>query len=228
MRIKFHEDEKVPVFKNVVYALKLVWEADKRLLLSYLYSNIIDNVFQYYIQSILFLKVLLSVIDSGADFSVYFRDLLMFFGVTVFIKITVWASAYIRQVSTKNVLKVLNNKVFEKAAQLDVGQYENPEFYDKYQRATLVMSSGYFDIVCWDAAAIIGGIISFMLVVGTVISINPVYLLFLAPSVIVFVIETAKSKAVYKRDKEMTTNNRTKAYVQRTVFLKDFSICPRN
>lgn len=217
------EQLKTPVFKNVIYAVKLVWKADKRLLLSYLYSNIIDNIFQYYIQSILFLKILLSVIDSGADFSVYSRNLMMFFGATVFVKITVWAAAYIRQVSTKNVLKVLNNKVFEKAAQLDVGQYENPEFYDKYQRATTVMSSGYFDVVCWDVAAIIGGIISFLLVIGTVISINPVYLLFLAPSLIVFVIETAKSKAVYKRDLEMTTNNRTKAYVQRTVFLKDFS-----
>lgn len=221
--IKLQDDEKIPVFKNVVYAVKLVWKADKRLLLSYLYSDIIDNVFQYYIQSILFLKILLSIIDSGADFKVYFRKLMMFFGITVFIKISVWASAYIRQVSTKNVLKVLNNMVFEKAAQLDVGQYENPEFYDKYQRATNVMSSGYFDIICWDVAAIIGGIISFILVIGTVISINPVYLLFLAPSLIVFVIETSKSKAVFKRDKEMTTNNRTKAYVQRTVFLKDFS-----
>lgn len=222
-RIKIQEGEKIPVFKNVVYAVKLVWKADKRLLLSYLYSNIIDNVFQYFIQSILFLKVLLSIIDSGADFSVYSRNLLMFFGVTVFIKVSVWGSAYIRQVSTKNVLKVLNNKVFEKAAQLDVGQYEDPEFYDKYQRATNVMSSGYFDIVCWDVAAIIGGIISLLLVIGTVISVNPMYLLFLAPSVIVFVIETFKSKAVYKRDLEMTTNNRTKSYVQRTVFLKDFS-----
>ena len=223
MRFKVHEDIKVPVFKNVVYAVKLVWKADKRLLLSYLYSNIIDNVFQYFIQSILFLKVLLSIIDSGADFSVYSRNLLVFFGVTVFIKISVWGAAYVRQVSTKNVLKVLNNMVFEKAAELDVGQYENPKFYDEYQRATAVMSSGYFDIVCWDVAAIIGGIISFLLVIGTVISVNPMYLLFLAPSVLVFIIETAKSKAVYKRDREMTTNNRTKAYVQRTVFLKDFS-----
>ena len=222
-KIKTHKDEKVPVFKNVLYAVRLVWKADKRLLLSYLYSNIIDNVFQYYIQSILFLKILLSIIDSGADFKVYFRKLLAFFGVTVFIKISVWAAAYVRQVSTKNVLKVLNNMVFEKASQLDVGQNEDPEFYDKYQRATTVMSSGYFDIVCWDVAAIIGGIISFLLVIGTVISVNPVYLLFLAPSVIVFVIETSKSKAVFKRDKEMTTNNRTKSYVQRTVFLKDFS-----
>lgn len=221
--IKLQDNEKIPVLKNVVYALRLVWKADKRLLLSYLYSDIIDNVFQYYIQSILFLKVLLSVIDSGADFKVYSRKLLAFFGVTVFIKISVWAAAYVRQVSTKNVLKVLNNMVFEKASQLDVGQYEDPEFYDKYQRATTVMSSGYFDIVCWDVAAIIGGIISFLLVIGTVISVNPVYLLFLIPTVIVFIIETSKSKAVFKRDKEMTTNNRTKSYVQRTVFLKDFS-----
>lgn len=221
--MNLQEGEKIPVFKNVLYAVRLVWKADKRLLLSYLYSNIIDNVFQYYIQSILFLKILLSIIDSGADFSVYFRKLLAFFGVTVFIKISVWAAAYVRQVSTKNVLKVLNNMVFRKASQLDVGQYEDPEFYDKYQRATTVMSAGYFDIVCWDVAAIIGGIISFLLVIGTVISINPVYLLFLAPSLIVFVIETAKSKAVFKRDKKMTTNNRTKSYVQRTVFLKDFS-----
>lgn len=221
--IKLRDDEKIPVFKNVLYAVRLVWKADKRLLLSYLYSNIIDNVFQYYIQSILFLKILLSIIDSGADFKLYFRKLLAFFGVTVFIKISVWAAAYVRQVSTKNVLKVLNNMVFRKASQLDVGQYEDPEFYDKYQRATVVMSSGYFDVVCWDVAAIIGGIISFLLVIGTVISVNPVYLLFLAPSIIVFVIETAKSKAVFKRDKEMTTNNRTKSYVQRTVFLKDFS-----
>lgn len=221
--IRLHEDVKVPVFKNAVYALKLVWKADKRLLLSYLISNIIDNIFQHYIQNILFLKVLLSVIDSNADFSVYCRDLLWFFGIAVFVKVTTWSAAYVRQVSTKNVLKELNNMVFNKASELDVGQYENPEFYDKYQRATLVMSSGYFDIVCYDVANLISGVAVLLLVIGTVAKINPVYLLFLAPIVLVFVIETAKSKAVYKRDLEMTGNNRTKAYIQRTVFLKDFS-----
>ena len=221
--IKLHEDIKVPVAKNVVYALKLVWKADKRLILSYLASNIVDNIFQHYIQSILFLKVLLSVIDSNADFSVYFKDLLMFFGVTVFIKITTWAAAYVRQVSTKNVLKVLNNMVFEKATELDVSQYENPEFYDKYQRATLVMSAGYFDIVCYNFANAISGILALALVIGTVMLIDPVYLLFLVPTMFVFIIEVAKSKVVYKRDLKMTGNNRTKAYIQRTVFLKDFS-----
>lgn len=221
--IRLHEDIKVPVFKNVAYALRLVWKADKRLVLSYIFSNISDNIFQHYIQSILFLKVLLSVIDSNCGFNDYFKDLMWFFGVTVFIKLTTWIAAYIRQVSTKNVLKVLNNMVFEKASQLDVGQYEDPEFYDKYQRATLVMSSGYFDVICWDFASAISGIISLVLVLCTVASINPAYLLFLLPTMLVFIIETFKSKVVYKRDLEMTGNNRIKAYIQRTVFLKEFS-----
>ncbi len=221
--IRLHENIKVPVWKNVKYALTLVWKADKRLLLSYIFSYLIDNIFQHYIQSILFLKVLLTVIDSGGNFNEYFRDLLLFFAIALFTKLTTWIAAYVRQVSTKNVLKVLNNMVFEKATMLDVGQYENPEFYDKYQRATLIMSAGYFDIVCYDFANAVSGILSLVLVIGTVTAIDPEYLLFLVPTMLVFIIEIAKSKAVYKRDLEMTGNNRTKAYIQRTVFLKDFA-----
>lgn len=221
--IKLHENEKVPVFKNVIYALRLVCKADKRLLISYLISYIFDDIFVRYIQSILFLKVLLSLFDRGAEFREYVRDLLLFFIIAAATKIISWVAAYIRQVATKNVLKVLNNMVFEKAISLDVGCYESPEFYDKYQRATLIMSAGYFDIICYDVALVVSGIVSLILVIGTVTAISPVYLLFLLPIALVFVIEIFKSKAVYKRDLEMTGNNRTKAYIQRTVFLKDFS-----
>lgn len=221
--IKLHENEKVPVFKNVIYALRLVCKADKRLLISYIISYIFDGVFVRYIQSILFLKVLLSLFDRGAEFREYVRDLLLFFVIAAATKIVSWVAAYIRQVATKNVLKVLNNMVFQKAISLDVGCYESPEFYDKYQRATLIMSAGYFDIICYDVALVVSGIVSLVLVIGTVTAISPVYLLFLLPIALVFVIEIYKSKAVYKRDLEMTGNNRTKAYIQRTVFLKDFS-----
>lgn len=221
--IKLHENEKVPVFKNVIYALRLVCKADKRLLISYIISYIFDGVFVCYIQSILFLKVLLSLFDRGAEFREYVRDLLLFFVIAAATKIVSWVAAYIRQVATKNVLKVLNNMVFQKAISLDVGCYESPEFYDKYQRATLIMSAGYFDIICYDVALVVSGIVSLVLVIGTVTAISPVYLLFLLPIALVFVIEIYKSKAVYKRDLEMTGNNRTKAYIQRTVFLKDFS-----
>ncbi len=221
--IKLHEDVKVPVFKNVIYALKLVCVADKRLFLCYLFEMLIDSILSMFVQNILFLKVLLSIIDGNADFKTYFIYLLLFFGVYLTGNIITAFLQRTRLVSTKVVLKNLNNKIFEKAITLDVACYENPEFYDKYQRATLVLSSSYYDLLCWDIAAIISGIIALACVITTVTIISPMYLLFLLPVTLVFVIELFKSKAVYKRDLEMTTNNRIKAYIQRTIFLKEYS-----
>lgn len=214
---------KVPVFKNIMYALKLVWQSDKRLLIGDIINGLSGNIFALFVQNILFLKVLLSILDKGSSFRDYFSALVMFLLLSLFLLATTWFSSYIVSVSTKNVLKKLNNKIFDKAITLDVECYENPEFYDKYQRATNVLAWSYFAFVCHSVASIITCIISLALVIGTVTSIDPAYLLFLLPVVFVFVIETAKSKLVYKRDMEMTKNNRIKAYIQRTVFLKDFS-----
>lgn len=221
--IKLHEPVKVPVLKNVIFALKLVWEADKRLLIGYFVTEISNKVLSMYVQNILFLKVLLSIIDGDADFKTYFTYLLLFFGIYFTVNaISAYATRQ-RLVATKVVLKNVNNKIFKKATELDVSCYENPEFYDKYQRATLVLSSSYYDLICWDVAAVVGGIIALICVITTVTVINPMYLLFLLPVTLVFAIELLKSKAVYKRDLEMTKNNRVKAYIQRTMFLKEFS-----
>ena len=221
--IKLHEPVKVPVLKNVIFALKLVWEADKRLLIGYFVTEISNKVLSMYVQNILFLKVLLSIIDGDADFKTYFTYLLLFFGIYFTVNVISAYATRQRLVATKVVLKNVNNKIFKKATSLDVSCYENPEFYDKYQRATLVLSSSYYDLICWDVAAVVGGIIALICVIGTVTAINPMYLLFLLPVTLVFAIELAKSKAVYKRDLQMTTNNRIKAYIQRTMFLKEFS-----
>ena len=216
-------DLKVPVFKNIAYALKLVWQSDKKLLIGYLINGFSANIFMLYIQNILFLKVLLGLLDSGSTFKSYTATLVTFLVLSVALMATSCFTSYIICVATKNVLKQLNNRIFNKAITLDVECYENPEFYDKYQRATNVLAWSYFDFVCSCVSSIISAIVSLALVIGTVATINPVYLLFLLPVVFVFVIETSKSKLVYKRDLEMTTNNRIKAYIQRTVFLKDFS-----
>ena len=85
------------------------------------------------------------------------------------------------------------------------------------------MTDSYFDLICYDFASFIADVITLVCVIVTVAIINPVYILFLIPIFLVFFIELAKSKRVYDRDMEMTTNNRIKAYVQRTVFLRDFS-----
>jgi len=222
-RMGVDPDKKVPVVKNIIFALKLVWQTDKKLLLCSFINMSADMIFSVFLQNILFLKVLLGIIDSKGDFSEFTENLILFLILSVIVKGINWTANYIRQVSTKKVLKGLNNKVFTKAIMLDVSCYEDPEFYDKYQRATQILAWGLFVSVCDNIGSIFAGIISLILVIGTVTSIDPSYILFLLPVSIVFIVELFKSKLVYKRDKEMTTNNRIKAYIQRTVFLKDYS-----
>ena len=222
-RLGMHDDVKVPVVKNIIFALKLVWETDKKLLICSLVNQPVETVFSLFVQNILFLKVLLGIIDAKGDYREYFKNLIVFLVFSVILRGINWYANYIKQVSVKGVLKGLNNKVFRKAIELDVSCYEDPEFYDKYQRATQILAWGLFDSVCSNAGSICAGIISLILIIGTVTTINPIYLLFLLPVSLVFVVEMYKSRLVYKRDKSMTTNDRIKAYVQRTVFLKDYS-----
>ena len=222
--IEIDEQQKnVPVFKNVIYALKITWKADKRLLLGYILQEGFFAIFSKYLQNILFLKILLYVVSQNRDFKTYVKELLLFALISFFVKIFQWWGMKTEQIATKRVLKYLNNMVFEKAISLDVSCYEDPAFYDKYQRATLVLTNSFFDLICYDFASFIADVIALICVITTVAVINPVYVLFLVPIFFVFFIELAKSKCVYKRDMEMTTNNRVKAYVQRTVFLRDFS-----
>ena len=222
-RVYLKDHKRVPLLKNMIFGLKLGWDADKRLLVGYLINMIADQIFALYVQNILFLKILLGIIDSEGSFDEYVKSLFLFLGLSVLLKAVNWYSNYIRQAATKNVLKQINNKIFAKAVSLDVACYEDPKFYDKYQRATDVLAWGLFDAACSAVSTIIAAIIALILVIGTVTVVDPAYLFLLLPSALVFVVEVFKSRLVYKRDKEMTTNNRIKAYIQRTVFLKDYS-----
>ncbi len=215
--------EKFPVLKNVIFALKLIWEADKKMLIGIFAAEIANNVLSMYVQNILFLKVLLSIIDGNADFKTYFVSLLLFFGIYLAVNVVSTFANRTKLISTKVVLKKLNNKIFGKAIRLDVSCYENPEFYDRYTRATQVVSSSQYDTLCYCVATITGGIIALICVVTTVTVVNPIYLLFLLPVTLVFAVEHIKSKVVFNLNKEMTTNNRVKAYIQRTILLKEYS-----
>lgn len=221
--IPVHEDIKVPVFKKIIYALKILYKCHKPFMFWQILAQCSYMIFTLFIQSVLFLKVLLSVVEGVGDFTYYVKMLMIFFAVGVLSEVIQVVTDYKGLVGHKIIFKSLNNMIFEKASKVDISCYEDPEFYDKYQRATEILTGGLFSAFSYTFATLIGGLISFFSVIGIVASIDPMYLLFLAPILLVFAVEVWKSRVVYKRDLSMTTNNRIKAYAQRTVFLKDFS-----
>ncbi len=217
------QEEKAPVFRNIMYAFKAVWNADKWLPLGYTLEMTLDYFFDLFIQNILFLKVLLGIIEGESDFNYYVKYLGLFVLISLVTKGASWLFAYYSHIAAKKALKNINHKIFDKAGTLDISCYESPEFYDIYQRASEVVTKGYYEIFSDSFAMIAGSVLSLILVIATVAAIDVTYLIFLAPIMLVFAIELLKSKYCYKRDLEMTRNNRVKAYVQRTMFLRDYS-----
>lgn len=221
--VPYHEDMKVPVLKNLIYGTKMLFKADRDILIAAVIEQISYSVFVDFIQGVLFLKVLLNIIEGSCTFEYFVKILCIFFSLSLVNEIIQISCDYVHLTAHKKIYKSMNNLIFEKASTVDIQCYEDPAFYDSYKRATELLTNGYFMAFCLSLANVIGAVISLVLVIGVVASINPVYLLFLLPVALVFVVEIYKSKLLYKRDLQMTTNNRIKAYTQRTVFLKDYS-----
>lgn len=102
------EQFKVPVLKNVIYALRLVWQTDKRLLIGYLLQEGLYAVFSRYLQNILFLKILLDVITGSGDFRTYVGELAAFALLALVVKVAQWEGMRMEKCATKRVLKLLN------------------------------------------------------------------------------------------------------------------------
>lgn len=217
------ENIKVPVVKNIIYAFKTLYKANKTYMFWQIMNLLVYSLFINFFQTVLFLKILLNIIDGNSDFTYYVKTLLLFFAVGIIYQFLSVFSDYKSLVGDKKIFKALNNRIFEKASKVDISCYEDPVFYDKYQRATEILTSGYFSAFAYALSSILGNLIAFFSVIGLVASINPAYLMFLLPVILVFITEIFKSKVFFKRDLEMTHNNRIKAYTQRVVFLRDYS-----
>ena len=130
--IPLHEDVKVPVVKNVIYAMKILFKADKTLVPAAIIAQVSTQVFTMFFQGVFFLKVLMNIIQGNMTFEYFLKVLLLFLGVGLIYEIIIIASDYAQNIALKRVFKGLNGLIFEKACEVDVSCYEDPAFYDAY------------------------------------------------------------------------------------------------
>lgn len=81
--IQVHENTKVPILKNIAYALKILFKCSKTFMLWQVIAMVSSMLFTNFLQSVLFLKALLSVIEGGYDFAYYAKTVLAFAGVSL-------------------------------------------------------------------------------------------------------------------------------------------------
>lgn len=215
--------EKGSSFKNVIYALKTVHQCAPLLTSSFVIVQTAHWFFTRFIQEILFLKLLLGLIENGGSFKEFAFLVCLFAGAGLLAKGTDCLTDYFVCTRMKYVYKNLNDRIFRKAVRVDMACYETPEFYDKYKRATEIVSNDHFHAFCYNFANVFAGTVTSVFLVIYVVSIDYRLLFILLFAVAVVIAGSIKGKLEVKKDREMTSHKRSKEYVKRTVFLRDFA-----
>ncbi len=210
-------------FKDIIYGLKILNKYSKGLVLTRVLAMFGFWFFTGFIEEILFLKYLLNALENGASFMEFVKICLIFLGLSILGKFLLNYFDYLTCVKHKVFYKKMNEKIFQKAKNLDMDCFYNPEFFDKYKRATEVITDNHFDNFAYAFSCVVVGGFTGIFLVAYVVSVDPKMLLLLLTGLIVVAFEGVKSKLNINKDKEMTIHKRSKAYIKRTIYLREFS-----
>ena len=223
-RIKKKEKQKAYIIKNTAFMLGCALKCAPLSLFIIYFSYIAENIYYAVVINVMFLETALSMIENNGSF----QEFAIRMGIIVLGKLLVDLIGYIDVYTVRIKFEIkcesyINSLIFKKAQEVELGCYENPEFFDKYNRATWVVDKGGFKRIIEGSAWTLGSVVSLVLLVSYLISIDPWLLVFILCPVIVMWFRVHKNNVELEKEKEMTPFEREKDYVRRTILLKDFA-----
>ena len=209
-------------FSNLLYALKQVWLADKLLLIFTLFKNSIEQIFYVF-----FFVYLTKYIFNCIERNIPYTNLFRFLVIACFLHIVVhficgWYEAY-RKVKTPAVYRQIFHRVMDISDDLELKDYESPDFYDKYARALDHCVDDAIDLAI-KTGVYIGNVISTVMSLVIVISVDPAFVFFLiVPIFFSFYFGRKNSRTQYDREQSITRDKRIADYVKRVYYEKKYA-----
>lgn len=224
MTRKNKEKQKAHIIRNTAFMLSCALKCAPLSLFIIYFSYIAENVYYAVVINVMFLETALSMIENNGSF----QDFAIRMGIIVLGKLLVDLIGYIDVYTVRIKFEIkcesyINSLIFKKAQEVELGCYENPEFFDKYNRATWVVDQGGFKRIIEGSAWTLGSVVSIVFLVSYLVSIDPWLLIFILCPVVVMWFRVRKNNIELEKEKEMTPFQREKDYVRRTILLKDFA-----
>ncbi len=216
--------QKAYVFKNTAFMLGCAFKCAPFSLILIYFAYIAENIYYSVVVNVMFLETALSIIEGNGTWT----DFVIRMCLIVLGKLLIDLLGYIDfyTIRTKFEIKCesyINSLIFKKAQQVELGCYEDPDFFDNYNRATWVVDRGGFKRIIEGSAWTVGSLVSFVFLVSYLASIDPFLLVFIFCPVVVFIFRIVKNNMELEKEKEMTPFERQKDYIRRTILLKDFA-----
>ena len=209
-------------FGQLKFALKQVWEADKLLLIFSIFKNSIEQIF-YVFFFVYLTKYIFNCIERNVSYKSLFIFLIVSCSLHVCVHFTCgWYEAY-RKVKTPEVYRYIFHKVMDLSDSLELKDYESPEFFDKYTRALDRCVDSSIDLAI-KTGVYIGNVVSTITSLIIVVTVDPVFLVFMiVPMIVSLYFGNKNGKCNYERENAITRDKRIADYVKRVYYEKKYA-----
>lgn len=221
---KKRERQKAHIIKNTAFMLRCAFKSAPLSLFIIYFSYIAENIYYAVVINVMFLETALSIIEENGSF----KEFAIRMCIIVLGKLLVDLIGYIDVYTVRLKFEIkcesyINSLIFKKAQEVELGCYENPEFFDKYNRATWVIDKSGFKRIIEGSAWTLGSVVSLILLATYLFTVDPYLLIFILCPIAVIVFRVCKNNVELEKEKESTPYERQKDYVRRTILLKDFA-----
>lgn len=210
-------------FSNILYFLKLMFKISPLLVIGECSRGVLMRL-PTRIISVIGVKYVIDAISNGDDTKKIVNAVIVIAAVLIVTEILNWVYVeFFFNVEREKMTKGLSQMMYEKAKELDLASYDDPEFYNNF--ILVIQSSGErVTFVLGLVQRYIGEVVSLLTIASIILVIDPVCLLIVLGVVAVF---TPVSKKIGKLQAERQIENnklhRRADYFARIFYLQDYA-----
>lgn len=211
------------MLSNIYFFMKLLFNISPLFVIWQLLWGILD-ILPTRLISVLGVKYIIDVVSSGERLERIIYAVALIAVIMISSTVIVCAfGEFFYQIGREKVYYKLNKKLYEKAKQLDLESYDNPDFYNNFI-LTIESSSDNIQNLVGLVRNYIANIISLLAISSILLTIDPLCLLIILATIIIFM---PLSKKVGELQMERRTDNtklhRRSDYFQRIFYLQDYA-----
>lgn len=221
--IKKKRETEHSVFSNIAYFVGLMFKFSPGLVIGELFSSIIRNLPSKLI-SVIGIKYIIDTVSEGKDMNRVYKAVLIIAGVLILSNVlSLLYREFYWNMAKERLYYKLNSTLYEKAHSLDLQNYDDPDFYNNFI-LTIESSSENIQGLLGMVQNYIGNIVSLIAVSSVIFVIDPVCLLIIFASIIIFMpLSTKIGRLQMERRIDNTKFHRRSDYFQRIFYLQDYA-----
>ena len=209
--------------KNTLYLLGLVKKISPERIVVVFVQNLLGYGWWTF-ASVGFMRFILGALDMNLSFG----KIALFIGIAMLFALVhdvfqAWIEERFVVINNQKLYRGLNKIIFDKATNVELGCYEDSDFYNNYTKASIGIFENSVQAV-YATANLFAALFSSAIVVGSLFSINIYIGLFaIIPIVVNLFFGMKEGKVEYDKNMEQVPFTRKQDYVNRAVYLQKYT-----